>query len=392
MNQEQITLYTDLMTLDAETEAFFFNDHVLDDTTYRIFNYRIASYTDFCRPNALECRGIMFEMDGENAVRLACRPQVKFFNLGENPFTMNLDLSADNIKSVMMKEDGSLISSFMHNGEVRFKSKGSLSSDQADWANMWFTKQSNELREAISILTRTNHTLNFEYCAPYNRIVLNYPAESMILLNGRCNETGETIHVDQMGTTLRSIAVKSADEYSENFRYYSDKELVEKYSGFQDIEGFIVELQDGLFFKLKTDWYLVQHRAKDSVDSPRRLFEAVINEASDDLKTLFHDNSYVLNTIVEMEERAAKIYNHLVERVETFVDDHIDLINRNERKEYALAGQKEFQGSEKMYFGLAMQWYIAKRGDGDEPDYKQFCLKHYKTWGIQDAPPTSPEV
>ncbi|UQJ95715.1 RNA ligase 1 and tail fiber attachment catalyst [Klebsiella phage CPRSB] len=34
-------------------------------TPVRIFNYRMASYTDWLKPGALECRGIMFEMDGD---------------------------------------------------------------------------------------------------------------------------------------------------------------------------------------------------------------------------------------------------------------------------------------------------------------------------------------
>jgi hypothetical protein len=40
--------------------------------------------------------------------------------------------------------------------------------------------------------------------------------------------------------------------------------------------------------------------------------EAIINEASDDLRTMFADDSYVLKTIEEMEKHVQPIYNHIV--------------------------------------------------------------------------------
>lgn len=79
----QRTLYEDLMALTSNSEAFYFVDQTLDNTTYRIFSYRLASYSDFCLPNALECRGIMFEVNNGSPVRLAARPPQKFFNYRE---------------------------------------------------------------------------------------------------------------------------------------------------------------------------------------------------------------------------------------------------------------------------------------------------------------------
>merc|ERR1712025_613624 len=98
--------------------------------TYRIFNYQLASYAQFCMPNGLECRGHMFEIDeNQKPIRLAALPMPKFFNIGENPFTQNLNF--ENVRQVMRKEDGSLISTFLDkNEELAFKSKASLTSDQ----------------------------------------------------------------------------------------------------------------------------------------------------------------------------------------------------------------------------------------------------------------------
>ena len=83
MNEFQTKLYNELLELTGTNEAFFFKDQVLDDITYRVFAYRLASYSDFLLPSALECRGIMFEMKDGNPIRLAAMPMEKFFNDGE---------------------------------------------------------------------------------------------------------------------------------------------------------------------------------------------------------------------------------------------------------------------------------------------------------------------
>ena len=75
------------MDLCKNNEAFFYKDHVLDDQTYRIFNYRLCSHTDFLSSGALECRGHMFNITVEGRPVIVCLPMQKFFNLGEINWT-----------------------------------------------------------------------------------------------------------------------------------------------------------------------------------------------------------------------------------------------------------------------------------------------------------------
>ena len=56
-------LYKQLIDLTNVNESFFFKDFPVDERIYRIFNYRLASYTEFLIPGAIECRGIMFLVD-----------------------------------------------------------------------------------------------------------------------------------------------------------------------------------------------------------------------------------------------------------------------------------------------------------------------------------------
>ena len=139
----------------------------------------------------------------------------------------------------------------------------------------------------------------------------------------------------------------------------------------EDVEGYIVYLPD-ICFKAKTLWYLTQHRAKDSINSPRRLYETVIAEATDDLRSLFYADKHVLAKIDAMEQKVGHWYNELVDQVETYYEENKDL----ERKEYAIKGQQELP---KMVFGLAMQRYI-----GREINYKEFMIKKWKEFGIKD--------
>ena len=58
----------------------------------------------------------------------------------------------------------------------------------------------------------------------------------------------------------------------------------------QNIEGYVIRLASGQRVKIKTAWYLALHHTKDSINSPRRLFEAVLEEATDDMRSLFYDD------------------------------------------------------------------------------------------------------
>jgi T4 RnlA family RNA ligase len=134
------------------------------------------------------------------------------------------------------------------------------------------------------------------------------------------------------------------------------------------IEGFVVGLVGGQRFKVKTSEYLSLHRAKDSVNSNKRLFEVCLNEASDDLRSLFKDDQFTLDKITEMENRVGHVYNHMVQLVEDFHKDngHLD------RKSYAIKGQEEL---DRIAFGLVMCKYV-----GREPDYRARIMSNFKLY------------
>lgn len=380
MNQYQLTMYNDLMALCNNSEAFYFRDNTLDGSTYRVFTYRLASYSEFLAPNALECRGHLFEIDSAgNPIRLASLPLPKFFNYRENPFTMDLDF--DNPKQVMLKMDGSLISTYLHgvqNGElstgtVRLKSKTALASDQALAAMAWLELPENTaFNFAVETLVRWNLTVIMEWVSPDNRIVIGYEKPALVILAVRDNVTGAY----ESPVTLQDELPILKQYWVETYQHLNMSTFVDSVPELQGIEGFVIQLASGQYVKIKTTAYLALHHSKDSINSPRRLFACVLEEASDDLRSMFAGDVLALATIEAMEQQVEKWHNHLATTVEEYYNANKHL----ERKEYAIKGQAELDGKA---FGLAMMKYLGK-----EVSYKEFMLKNYKLYGIKDDEPT----
>ncbi|AUM58399.1 RNA ligase and tail fiber protein attachment catalyst [Proteus phage phiP4-3] len=324
-------LFDNLMALcEYDRTKFFYNDVNLSiDKKGRIFNYNYASYSDWLLPDALECRGIMFELDKDNnPVKVLSRPMEKFFNLNENPMTMDLDLSK--VEYLMDKADGSLISSYLVDGFVYLKSKGSISSEQAlEACKLINSEMYSEVRKVIK--DNPEYTFNFEYVAPTNRIVLKYSEPALILLNARHNETGEYIDYDSLKAIkeLRPILVT---------RYEPEEGWVERVYESQGIEGVVAQMSDGTKFKVKSHAYVSLHRTKDSITSNEDLFKAIVEGTSDDLKSLFANDQESLEKIKAFEEVYTQAIHDQVESVKMVYEANLG----KDRKDYAINGQTEF--------------------------------------------------
>lgn len=382
MKRAENTLYKQLMKLCEENTNFFFKDHTsINGTVFRIFNYILASYSDWLKPGALECRGIMFEMKDDKPVRIASRPMQKFFNYRENPFTMDLDLSKVSLE--MDKLDGSLISSFMDNGRVCLKSKGSLVSEQAATANSILSLSAYaDLRDAIRDLAERGYTVNMEYTSPYNRIVVGYMQTRLTILNVRNNITGEYLRYDDLfaDATLRKYLVqgRAVGATSEQVENYIDV-LTQK----EGIEGSIFVMEDGTWFKLKTDWYKRLHFTKDSVNNNRRLFEVISNNEGDDLRAMFADDPVAIAKIDAFEN----VYMRAVEfRYQVVIAVNRELQGKD-RKQYAQDAQvmlisyglpQLFPTVMRMYNGLDTEEVIERMRQTFMKEYEKHVPSEYK--------------
>lgn len=374
MHTKQI--FDDLMNLTAKNDAFMWKDFVSPaGGLFRIFSYRLASYSDFLEPNALECRGSMFKVDEEgNYLGCASRTPMKFFNAYENPFTMyDKDTLSTEIAVVMDKIDGSIISTFMDvDYEVRTKSHSSLNSDHAINSTAMLHADK-ELYGEIFYAETWGYTVNMEYTSPEYRIVLPYQEDKLTVLNLRNRMTGELIVGERLKEFSNVLYKRSVfynhGEINKTFPMKETlKESIDAVRDMIDIEGYVLILKDGRMCKVKTDWYCALHFTKDSINVDSRLYDAIITGASDDLKQMFSTDLYAIKKIEKMEQLIFSCYNKLVHDVESFYEQNKHL----ERKEYALKVQSSLPNELGMP-GLAFSLYASK-----PVDYKGQMLKYMK--------------
>lgn len=328
------SLFDNLMTLCSDdNNTFFFVDTTSSmQSKFRIFSYYIASYSEWLKPDALECRGIMFELDdNNNPIRIAARPPKKFFNLFENPFTENI--KDDQVGLAFKKEDGSLISSFIDKGEVFLKSKGSLFSQQVLDAQKWlYDERRKPLLECLKWYAENGITINMEWVSPDNRIVLTYEEPRLIILNARHNITGEYIDLEDL------VKDQTINQYMvDNHPFETINELIEEVQELKDQEGYVVYDSKGAepVFKIKCPWYVHLHSVKSSVSSDKNLWEAVAEGVSDDIKALFETDKASLDRIAKFESIYKKQFSFVYKTA-------IDIYNKlrgNSRKDYAIESQ-----------------------------------------------------
>lgn len=363
MNQFQADLYRDLMALTTNNEAFYFQDFPSEAGTLRIFNYRLASYTDFLAPGALEARGVMFLVN-ESGVEMLSLPMSKFHNLNECPFTQNLDLAQ--VEEIYDKLDGSLISTYMLGDRLMLKSKGSVSSDQALDAMAWLNDRP-AFYEALRDATVNGFTVNLEWIGPGNRVVIGYAETSLKVLNARSRLDGSYVPYEDVVDAFDVRNVVARREVADPVAFVMSVPDMQ-----DDIEGFVVKLSSGLRFKIKTLKYLSLHHAKDSVNNPRRLFEAILEEGIDDLRSMFYTDQVAMMMIDQMQKKVDHIFNGMVRECEAFynTNKHLD------RKDYAIKGKEEVNP---MFFSRVMNLYLKK-----EPDWKNFIKGKWKDLGFKD--------
>ncbi len=352
------TLYNNLkaLTLDEAT-PFYSSIQVASNTeVYEIFSYHFTDRDSWGKPDALEARGIMFEVDHKTMepIRLAARPMPKFFNEEETVVEYSDPVYA------MNKADGSLISSYAdQRGDIKLKSKTSIASDYALLA-MELLDADAELKDWVTACDRVGYTVNMELVSPDPkfRIVLHYAETKLIVLNVRHRETGKYM--------FDNIPKK----------YFAGTVSLEKLKNLENetnIEGYVVIDINDNWYKKKCGWYLTRHRAKDFVNRPDAFIELVLKDEADDVFSLLADQPEILKEMEELQHAVVEKSNRIINTVSEYWIYNYKL----DRKEYAIKGKADLSPLE---FPLAMKYYTT----GTEPDWNKFLLGWIKKieWSI----------
>ena len=365
------TLYKELMNLlVTNPDSFKFKDYPVDGGVYRIFNYDIPKHSEFKQPGAMDCRGTMYFVKGDEA-QLVALPMKKFFSLGETPETSKIDPSQ--AKYAYMKEDGSLLTSYISpvDNQLYFKSKNMPTFMDGELVEKAINP---ELRLELDRLTRSGVSVDLELTTPKNRVFIAYDDYNVHVLKARSIETGA--YVD-----IRSEAF--AQEYPIIVAHLVKRVPIEEIDiNDKAIEGYVVEMDDDhSMYKVKTIPYLkmsavinIQDRSKER----QFLYEATLHEILDEIRSLYHYRTHspnfplqeILARIDEVEDYARKSYRYLVQNVEQFMEANKNL----ERGDFARKAKEEVP----TLMPVLMEMYL-----GRDVDFKQAAIKIFSKGDVK---------
>jgi len=282
-------------------------------------------------------------------------------------------LGFDGARQVMRKEDGSLISTYLHGDELRFKSKCSLTSQQAiDCLEFSDLEENSAFKKELIELENEGFTVNLEWTSPDNRIVLVYEKPALIVLCIRSKIDGRYLEESELDEK-RFAEIKS--RWVERMDNSDVGKFLEEAYEETGIEGYVIQLASGQFCKAKTKWYLSLHRTRDFLEG-KKLFECVINESTDDLKSLYTQDKSVLRHIEVYEDIVLEILNDWQDRVQECFDNELT------GKGIKLDGKKTWEivsaeFPESYLRGLMMAFLKAEEGLSDKY-WKEFLLKNWQ--------------
>lgn len=259
-----------------------------------------------------ECRGIMFDSVTGDIIR---RPFHKFFNVNERDETQanTIDMSQPHI--ILEKLDGSMIAPFWVGGDIgKFIWGTKMGATDVAAPVEAFVEANPHYRMFMKLMLNRGMTPIFEWCSRKQRIVLDYKEDQLILTAVRNMKTGE--YMDH--ATMEKEAANAHIPVVRAFDSRSDmQEFIEYTRGLEDLEGFVVRFDDGHMLKLKCEWYLQIHRAKEAILQDRNIVELILDEHLDDLKPhlLQEDRDRINKFENDFNQAIMKMSTHILDKI-----------------------------------------------------------------------------
>ena len=282
-----------------------------------------------------ECRSITFDLKHDK-VALASLP--KFKNYGEDEHSWSPEIIWDKYKTastvyITNKMDGSYQQYRYDIDEEKIIGSGSSALD---------IKQSWRLTEGFDLLTdgykrllkdNPNYTFIFEYISPKNPIVVKYgyEDEGLYLLAARNIEDGEELDFTALKGMASWYGVKITDVYEETL-----DSILSQVSNFtsDEKEGWVLDIINriGHHFrtKIKTDDYVLMHKALSNLVSPNAVIQAIYENKFDDFygkvpnayKTVINEYKETILTFIKKANELVDIwYNKGLTECSGFLSD-----------------------------------------------------------------------
>lgn len=229
-----------------------------------------------------ECRGLLFNHDGQ----LVSRSFQKFFNVGERRETLieNIDLTRPHI--ILAKLDGSMIRALPTRDGYRLATKMGPT-DVAAQVEPFVAARPNIDRFIRDTLSQ-GYTACFEWCSRQQQIVCDFPQDRLVLTAVRHVRTGVYMSYTQMQELAAEYQLDLVQAYPGTVE--SMEALVSETQELEGEEGWIIRWADGHMVKLKSQWYVRIHRAKDALMQEKNLLELILEEKLDDVKSFLQED------------------------------------------------------------------------------------------------------
>jgi len=397
------------------SEVFYCIKKIIDSVEVELYDYRLASFGDFVNNKAFELRGLCFVNNNGTWERNILLN--KFFNLNESSInyyklkklsndelvfdgpetdrfyisaTPNLaklykkekyvkmswmleDIKDKKIIRVQEKLDGSVISFIKINNKFYAKSKMSFDSEQAQLAQQIFDN-SPGIQSMVKTIFSDGCTPIFELVSPFNQIVLPYNETKLKLIQIRNNKTGEYLNKDTVKSylDLNNINHLCAEDYEIN--NYTFENLLELQEKEQNIEGWVITLEDGQMLKIKTSWYFAAHHlTTENITRENLLLELVLEDKLDDVLSVVQGEKK--KYLEEMTEKIQHYFNHQVIEYKKLRGLYFNKFNED-RKEFAT----KYKNHE--LFGAVMKTLNTSFRDIEETAknaVKTYMLKKYNS-------------
>jgi len=200
--------------------------------------------------HTLNARGHIYE---RKTHILIARPFPKFFNFDEHSLSEQTKLLKHRSYQVYEKKDGSLGIIYFYKGKWRVNTRGSFKSKQAIKAMQMLSHY--DLSDVD-----TGLTLLVEIIYPENRIIIDYGAkEELVLLGANVTAKDHELEWNQ----LKDLANKTKMTLPKVYTFKSLIDVIAKTKKLPATEeGYVVRLNNGYRFKVKSEEYLKMVKLK----------------------------------------------------------------------------------------------------------------------------------
>lgn len=294
----------------------------LDNSFYMIFSY--IRDGQFSTSYERECRGSMFKVtkDG-NYIDSVCRPFEKFFEHSQiernkkwkdTLYNFYGHINDDSEYKIFEKLDGSIISSFIHEDKLRFKSNNSLKNEHID-AAVKYISENPSFKNTIEDITRQGFTITFELTSPNFKIVIPYKSIKLTILAIRSVKNGVYWDYEEI-----------IDIFGENHVVKQCHYDLESIKEIKCIEGFVILYENMLRVKYKTNWYL--EKEKKPSNFGKKVIDLLESNSIDNMT----NDSLELSVLKKLRNFIENTFNKIVEKNTIYLDNKSFMSNFKEDK------------------------------------------------------------